>query len=502
MRVVIIGAGTVGTKIARELIAENRDVVIIEKNPEVARSIDNELDCLVINEDGSLPETLQNVQLDTTAWFLALTGSDSVNIVACGLAAGQANRIAAGDTLGKTADFSSTKAKGPKTIARVSTSFYLAFSKSQQAIFGLSRLVNPAMEAALSIAHIIEQGFAESVIPLHEGTLQLRMLSLEHVPQFIGKNLIDIKQTVSSHFIVVAIVRNSRIIVPKGDTRIEESDSLYVLGEPAELDSLLGSIAGIKDRVRKILIVGASSIAEQLISLLTESVDTKSVSQQSTTQIPTHRQVASFFSKLFLQKKMNITLLESSQEEAKRLAQLFQNIQVIQGDPQEESILESSNVSQSDLCIATSTLQSQNITIAELSKVLGAKKSIAVVSNDRFLAISPRLDIDSFICSTDAVVSSVLASLRRGQIKTIHSFFEDNVEIVELELSKESHLVGKNLIEIELPKDVLLAFIIREKQVLVPHGKTILLSNDAIAIVCRKKDIPHLEAIFGGTDGI
>ena len=101
MRVVIVGAGTVGLNIARELIEEKRDVVLIEKNPETARRVDNELDCLVINDDGSRPETLRLANTETADWFIALTGTDAVNIVACGLVASETSKT--------------------KTIARVET---------------------------------------------------------------------------------------------------------------------------------------------------------------------------------------------------------------------------------------------------------------------------------------------------------------------------------------------------------------------------------------------
>src|SRR5574344_1863793 len=91
MRVVIVGAGMIGIHIARELIEEKRDAVIIEKNPEIARMVENQLDCLVIHDDGTRPETLRQGGTSSADWFIALTGSDSVNIVACGLVAAESN---------------------------------------------------------------------------------------------------------------------------------------------------------------------------------------------------------------------------------------------------------------------------------------------------------------------------------------------------------------------------------------------------------------------------
>ncbi len=124
----------IGIHIARELIEEKRDVVIIEKNPDIARRVDNELDCLVINEDGSQPETLRKAGASVSSWFIALTGSDEVNIVACGLVSAESPSV--------------------RTIARVESPFYTSLSTAQQKTFGLDVLINPAMEAARSIIRI------------------------------------------------------------------------------------------------------------------------------------------------------------------------------------------------------------------------------------------------------------------------------------------------------------------------------------------------------------
>lgn len=137
MRVVIIGAGMIGIHIARELIDEKRDVILVEKDAEVARIAGNELDCLVINEDGSRPETLRKAGAAKAAWFLALTGSDEVNILACGLVAAESKEV--------------------RTLARVENPFYSSLSSAQREAFGLDVIVDPAMETADAIARIISE---------------------------------------------------------------------------------------------------------------------------------------------------------------------------------------------------------------------------------------------------------------------------------------------------------------------------------------------------------
>jgi len=156
MKIIIVGAGMIGLHIARELIEEKRDIVIIEKDPDVARRAGNDLDCMVLNEDGSRPETLRKAGAATADWFLALTGSDEVNIVACGMVAAESPAI--------------------RTVARVASPFYSSLSKAQRDAFGLDVLINPTAETANAVDHFIREGFAEDIMPLHEGRLQLRLV--------------------------------------------------------------------------------------------------------------------------------------------------------------------------------------------------------------------------------------------------------------------------------------------------------------------------------------
>lgn len=468
MRVVLLGAGSVGIQIARELIDEKRDVVIIEKDSELARVADNELDCLVLNEDGSRPEVLRKAQTDTADWFIALTGSDAVNIVACGLVASESPKT--------------------RTIARVETPFYTALSLVQKKTFGLDILVNPAMEAARALAQIIAEGFAEQVTPLHDGALQLRMVHAAKLEGFSGRTLGEIRQSSLKHYLVAAIVRDKAIIVPKGDSRIHAEDRLYILGTPDSLNSLLGTVEGLASIPRNIIVLGASRISERLIGLLLDANN------------GLHRGLGSIIHKIF-RKKSSITLLDSSEVECKRFAKMFQDIQIINGDCAEEGVLEHTGIAQADLFVAATDSQSKNIITAQLAKVLGAKKSMAITVNHRFLPLGPDMDVDSYVCANDSVAARILEIVRKGHIRTIYSFYEDSVEIVELQISPYSPVQSKSLLEIELPRQVLVAFVQKNSEFIVPTGSTILNSGDMIGLITPKDRIRELEQVFGEKDG-
>ncbi len=469
MRIVILGAGSVGIHIARELIEEKRDVVIIEKDPELARIADNELDCLVLNEDGSRPETLRMAQTATADWFIALTGSDAVNIVACGLVAAETSRT--------------------KTIARVETPFYSALSEVQRRTFGLDHLVNPAMEASRTLTRIIAEGFAEHVIPLHEGALQLRMIVAGAGNDFAGKTMKELRERSDKHFLVTAIIREGTLLVPKGDTRLNEGERFYILGQPDSLDTLFGKVEGLQDHARKIVILGATRIAERLVECLLEGQRTDS-------------NLRSFFGSLvngkLFRRKLDITLIDLSEEECRRIGKVFPDIDVVCGDSGDEGFLESVGVKTADLFVGATDSQTKNIITAQLAKVLGARKSMAFTLNHRFLPLGPGLDVDSYVCANDAVVSTVLATVRKAHIRTIHAFYEDTVEIVELAIDPASPVLGKALRDLVLPKDVLVAFIQQMNRFIVPSGDTALSGGDIIGLVAPKRAIAALELIFGG----
>lgn len=468
MRIVLLGAGSVGIQIARELIAENRDVVIIERDSELARLADNELDCIVLNEDGSRPETLRKAEVHLADWFIALTGSDAVNIVACGLVAAESPNT--------------------RTIARMETSFYNALSNAQKKTFGLDYLVNPAMETAISLARIVVEGFAEKVTPLHDGALQLRMVEAENMPGYLGKTLGEISHDALAHYLIATVVRDGSIIVPKGDFKIRHGDRLYVLGPPKVLDAALGTIEGLADIPRRIVILGAGRISERLVVLL------------HTRRKATIRAIGGLFQRLFNQ-KTDITLIDSDERDCKRFAQNFQDITVLNADSAEEGVLEDAGVGRADLFIAATDSQSKNIITAQLAKVLGAKKTMAVTMNHRFLPLGPGLDIDSYVCSNDAIAASVLETVRKGHIRTIYTFYEDSVEIVELKIDPRSPVAGKILRTIDLPREVLVAFVHHDSVFTVPNGNTVLNAGDMIALVVPKDRISELEEIFGDSNG-
>jgi len=167
MKIAILGAGLLGSLIAHELITENRDVVIIEKNPNVAKAISNDLDCIVEEGDGERLDTLMSAGVADADWFIACTGSDETNIVSCGIVA--------------------EAFKNVKTIARTRNPYFASFKNTGKRILGVDYIINPEAETAEAIARIIFRGMSPEIIDVKEAGIQLRRIHCSSQARIIGK---------------------------------------------------------------------------------------------------------------------------------------------------------------------------------------------------------------------------------------------------------------------------------------------------------------------------
>jgi len=233
---------------------------------------------------------------------------------------------------------------------------------------------------------------------------------------------------------------------------------------------------------KRVLVIGATTISERIVEKLLE------------------RSKSGFFGKL-IGNKRHITVMDSSGESAKRLARMFHDIEVVNGDSSEEGLLEQVGVGVCDLVICATASQSFNIITAQLSKSLGAEKSVAITLNDRYSSIGSSLEVDALISIKGVVAATVLEMVRRAHIRTIHDFYEDNVELVELKVALNSPVAARELKNLDIPKSVLVVYVMRGEDLNVPSGSTMIEGGDSIGIVSRKTDLPELESAFGGRSG-
>ena len=465
MKIAILGAGLLGSLIARELIAENRDVLIIEKNPNTVKSIANDLDCIVQEGDGERIDTLVAAGIADVDWYIACTGSDETNIVSCGIVA---------ETF-----------KDVKTIARTRNPYFSSFKKSDKKILGVDYIINPEAETAEAIASSIFRGMSPEIIDVKEAGIQLRRLLCQKYPAFIGKPLSKVRSNIGPDFMVPAVLRKGELIAPAGNFIFEENDAAYILGEPSMLDKLFGVSADALKKIKSLVILGAGT----LTSLLLQELGIK-----QTTASPRH---SGDDNPLFSLGNPRIKVIDEDREVLKVLSTTFPDIEPIVHQLNDEYFMDEENIGSADIVLSLTSQQSINILTALLAKNAGARRTLALVTNYLYSPILYSLDIDIIANQRTIMSGTILDHVRKAKIRRLYSFPRNEYELIEIQISDSFPLLGTKIRNLGLPRGFLITFVIHDGKTSVPTGDTTIMKDDLVGLIIRKQQIGRIETFFG-----
>ena len=447
MLTVILGAGVVGTQIAKHLTEEGKDVIVIERDKERAKYLAAHLDCTVVNEDGTNISSLKKAGIDKAGVFISVTNFDEVNIIACALVA---------------SEFTNVRTK----IARVRNQEYTEAKFIEKAFFGIDYIVNSEIETAKKIARTVALG-AESDIVLFENTdLQMRNIQIDENSIFRDKFIKDLKLHIEEPFLIAGIISSDGFVIPSGDTVIKKDDILYLLSNPQDFHKIF-TIAGHKEtkKISSVIVLGGGRIGSLVCQYL-------------------------------LQAKKKITLIDMNYELCKSIAEKNPNILVINADISDEGIFVEENLGSYDLIITTTSNQELNILTSVYAKRMGVKRCISLVTNSNYLPIAAQLDIDSTISPKTSTVDAVMKYIRRGDIKSINSIFAGEAEVIEFSIDDDNTMAGKRLRDIKLPANTLVLSVIRKKRTKLPDGNFVILPGDVVIIITSKESIARIEKFF------
>lgn len=465
MRTVILGAGSAGIQLAKRLSESGKDVVIIERDPDTARIAANALDCLVVSGDASSPEILAQANLGDAEAFVALTGTDAINIVVCAIVAAEY--------------------PGVKRVARVRNGYFTRLAPAQRQFMGVDRFVNPDIEAAKAFLTLISQGADENIVRFGEEELMLRSVEVKADSLFADKPLKESRAAIPREFLVAAIERNDRTTVPSGDTVPAEGDVLYLLGDPKILETIVGKLDSYGKRFRKIVVSGGGPIGRIVAETLSGKEQASNV-------------MGSLAKFLGVSRKREIIVVEKSMDVCKQLSRDLPNALILNRDIADEQVFEEEDLESADLFLATGPDQEENILAAARAKSAGIHRAMALAENSSYLRIAERLDIDGVLSLKSNVVTSIVEYLRGGNLKTLHSFWDRGIKILEFTVPAESPLAEKTVRELALPRGALILFVSRGKESLIPDGNARVASGDRLVIFSSMEAIKGVESIFVG----
>ncbi|MGC8720356.1 MAG: Trk system potassium transporter TrkA [Thermodesulforhabdaceae bacterium] len=444
LKLVIVGAGEVGSHIARKLSLENKDVTVIDKNPEALSRITEHLDVQAIEGSGCDPHVLKEAGIEEADAFLAVTDSDEINLISC--------------------FFANVLAPQVKKLARIRNESYTHFQPGLlEYHLKIDRIINPDREVAATIERLIVFPDAEDVSELAEGKIRIVGLRVNENSPVKNKSLADLRQQHKDlGFVVGAIFRNEKLIVPKGQDVLQPGDFIYVVSERTVARKVLKMFGCHEDPPRNILIIGGGKIG-----------------------LITARHLEN--------RDLHIRILEKDRKRCDYLSEVLNRAVVIHGDGTDQQILSEENISRMDLVLALTGDEETNILSSLLAKRLGAKRVITRISKFSYMPIVYAIGLGHVVNPRLSAINSILQYIRQGKILSAVTLRGEEAEVLEVEAVENSEIVGELLKNIKFPQGVLVLAVMRSKDIVIPTGNTVIHPGDRVIILVERKAIPRIE---------
>jgi trk system potassium uptake protein TrkA len=446
MRILVIGAGEVGYHIAERLSHEAHEIVVVERNPEVCRRVQESLRLRTIEADGSSPRALEEAGVRGASMVIAVADVDEVNIVACALAHqyGVATKIA--------------------RVRDIELGGHPILQGGK--VLGIDLLINPNQVVADEILRVIKTTGAAEVADFADGRVQLLGVKIGPRAPVVNRRLRDLSPVQTScPFLVVGIARGEQLIVPTGDTVVAADDHLYVVSRREYIPDILVLLGRPTAATRRVFIIGGGRIGLRVAQALEAE-------------------------------QLTVTVMERSRARCDELAKHLTRARILHGDGTDVRLLTEEGIAETDALATITDDDATNLLAAILGKRYGAKKAVALFKRPDLIPLVESLGIDAPISPRLLTASVILKFLRRGRVVSVFELPESEAETLEVVVLPDTPAAGHSLEALALPPDALVGAIVRGEEVRVPEGTTVLEPGDHVILLALPRALPEIERLF------
>lgn len=450
MKIVIVGDGKVGFTLASQLSTENHDITLIDNNAEVLQHSIEELDVIGVQGNGASYLVQKEAGVGEAELMIAVTSSDELNIICCLLA----------------------KKLGAKhTIARIRNPEYsdqLAFLKED---LGLSMIINPEKTSARQIMRIINFPYAVSVRSLVRDRVELVEGRIMPGADLCGKKVVELHKKYKLNILLCLIERKGKIFIPNADEVLEADDKVHVTGEISGIITFM-KLAGHKEcRTRSVMIIGGGRISYYL-------------------------------AKRILGMGLEVKIIEKDKDRCRSLCELLPEALIINGDGTEQSLLKEEKIEDTDVFIALTGIDEENIIVSMYASNCGAKKVIAKVDRTEYINITEETNIDSVISPKLITAYKIVQYVRAMQntigsrVNALSRIANERAEVLEFIIAENTKHQGEPLSRIHFKKNMVMAAIVHGNTLIVPHGNASFTLGDSVIVVTIGHKFMDMNDIF------
>ncbi|MBN2635043.1 MAG: Trk system potassium transporter TrkA [Prolixibacteraceae bacterium] len=443
MKVVIAGAGEVGTHLARMLTDEDHDIVLLDDSQEKLSKISNDVDLMTVVGSAHSFNDLKKTELQKADLFIAVTPFEERNVLACSMA----SYLGVG-----------------RTIARINNSEYLKENyRIKLKNMGIDELIYPESLAAKEIVASIKQTGTRQLIEFSNGKLLLMGIKVRENAPILNKTFEELSAEFAK-IMVVAINRDNETIIPSGSDCVLNGDIVFFITARGEQQDVFDLTGKKPFGVKNIMFLGGSRIAQKAIEKLGD--------------------------------QYRIKVIENDLEKCRKIADMHDKVLVINGDGRNINLLKEEGLENMDAFVATTGNSETNILSCHLAKSFGVKRTVAEVENLAFTGLAEKMDIGSIINKKLNAASYIYRFTLNAEISKVKCLTASDAEVFEFIAKENAKITQKPIKDLEFPDEAKIGGIIRGNVGYVAHGYTHIQVGDKVVVFTLPAGIKKLEKFF------
>jgi len=451
MKILILGAGQVGSSAAYHLSREEaNEVTVVDSSPDVLRELQDRLDIRTVVGHAAYPDVQKRAGADDADIVVALTDSDETNMIACQVAY--------------------TVFHTPTKIARIRSAEYMNARRlfTQDAI-PVDVRISPEELVCQFIEQLILYPGALQVLDFADGRVHLVGARADRRGSLIDLPISALKEHIpNTEGRIAAIYRDGKSVVPTGDTIIKDGDEVFFIAARQDVRVFMSEMRNLEDPVHRVVIAGGGNIGVRLA--------------------------------LALEQNNQVKIIERNPERAREISEQLNKAIVLVGDAADEELLLEENIDAADVFCALTNAEEANILSSMLAKRLGAKKVMALINRPSYAELVESGSIDIAISPQQVTIGSLLAHVRRGDVVKVHALRRGTAEAIEAVAHgsrEDSKVVGRSIAELDLPKGTRIVALVRGDEVIMAHHDTTIETDDhVILFMTDRRKIDRIENLF------
>ena len=436
MRIVILGAGSIGGSVANELSSEENDIIVIDNNDKNLEKVSGKEGIIAIHGNASSPKTLSKAGLDSQTLLLCLTDVEETNILASIVARSQFE-------IGR-------------IVCRLTGSTYTNISNKIAS--GVDYFINPEDLITNEIKDLLVHPGALEVLDFDENRTKLVSVYAKQTGLLVGRQIKELKNDLPDYETrIPAIYREDEFLIPNGDTVINEEDEVYFIADENHIEDVTRELQKLEDKYKNIYIAGCGNLGKSLAKKTNED--------------------------------FNIKLIEKSEEQSELANEALDNVLVLNADAADKDFLDSESIQDCDVFVAVTHDDESNVLCSLMAKKLGSKKTVTIINNEAYFDLVGKNELDIIISPVQITVSHILKYIRKGTVSNVHKVKKGKAEAIELLIDdRVKNIAGKTVGDLKLNENIDIPCIKRDEDILMAHGATEIIDNDHLIVFYKNKD--------------